>query len=119
VLRRIRSRSELGAADGVAEEADRPQRQPESCCPCVGDETVGSDAGDVEDPKLELVRSEASVVAHMLEAGIIFHSMFIGITLGVSGSPGVVRPLMIALMFHQVRAAFGAALGSWSALANL
>lgn len=42
------------------------------------------------------------VAAVMLEAGIIFHSIFIGLDIGINNDPAVVRPLMIALMFHQV-----------------
>ena len=38
----------------------------------------------------------------MLESGVIFHSVFVGIDLGINPDPSVVRPLMIALMFHQV-----------------
>ena len=49
-----------------------------------------------------LRRCVQSVVATTLEAGIIFHSVFVGITLGVSQEPDIVRSLMIALMFHQV-----------------
>ena len=46
--------------------------------------------------------ADNKVSAIMLEAGIIFHSIFIGIDIGINSDPGVVRPLMIALMFHQV-----------------
>ena len=46
--------------------------------------------------------AENRVAAIMLESGVIFHSIFIGIDLGINPDPSVVRPLMIALMFHQV-----------------
>ena len=44
---------------------------------------------------------EAKATAYTLEAGIIFHSIFIGITLGSTSGASSVRSLMIALMFHQ------------------
>ena len=44
---------------------------------------------------------EAQATAYTLEAGIIFHSIFIGITLGSTSGASSVRSLMIALMFHQ------------------
>ncbi len=44
---------------------------------------------------------EAKATAYTLEAGIIFHSIFIGITLGSTSSASSARSLMIALMFHQ------------------
>ena len=44
---------------------------------------------------------EAKATAYTLEAGIIFHSIFIGITLGSTAGAATVRSLMIALMFHQ------------------
>ena len=47
--------------------------------------------------------AENRVAAIMLESGVIFHSIFIGIDLGINPNSNVVRPLMIALMFHQVR----------------
>ncbi|KAK9817725.1 hypothetical protein WJX72_001258 [[Myrmecia] bisecta] len=49
-------------------------------------------------------------VAIILESGVIFHSVFIGIGLGISQEAAVIRPLMIALMFHQ--AFEGLALGT-------
>ena len=36
------------------------------------------------------------------EAGIIFHSIFIGITFGITSSADTARALAIALCFHQV-----------------
>lgn len=41
------------------------------------------------------------VHSYTFETGIIFHSIFIGITLGVSQDKGTVTALMIALFFHQ------------------
>ncbi|XP_042500177.1 zinc transporter 5-like [Macadamia integrifolia] len=41
------------------------------------------------------------VIAQVLELGILVHSVIIGITIGVSSSPSVVKPLFAALTFHQ------------------
>ncbi len=49
----------------------------------------------------EARRREATVVAYVLEAGVIFHSIFIGISLGITHDPDVARSLLIALCFHQ------------------
>lgn len=38
----------------------------------------------------------------MLEMGIVFHSVFVGIDLGIQTDPNTARALMIALIFHQV-----------------
>lgn len=37
----------------------------------------------------------------VLELGILVHSIIIGISLGASGSPSTIRPLVGALSFHQ------------------
>ena len=37
----------------------------------------------------------------MLELGIVAHSMIIGISLGASESPCIIRPLVAELSFHQ------------------
>lgn len=57
-----------------------------------------------EEAKQQLLAAQVAenrVAAMMLESGVIFHSIFIGIDLGINSDPSVVRPLMIALMFHQ------------------
>ncbi|XP_061374884.1 zinc transporter 4, chloroplastic isoform X2 [Gastrolobium bilobum] len=41
------------------------------------------------------------VVSQVLELGIVSHSVIIGLSLGVSQSPCVIRPLIAALSFHQ------------------
>jgi hypothetical protein len=61
------------------------------------------DRGNSEKEKAQLAyHTDKYIAAVMLEAGVIFHSIFIGIDLGINTDPSVVRPLMIALMFHQV-----------------
>lgn len=64
-------------------------------------EKIGADG----DKLLDAQMADNKVAAIMLEAGVIFHSIFIGIDIGINSDPGVVRPLMIALMFHQVKSA--------------
>ncbi|KAI4357931.1 hypothetical protein L6164_001847 [Bauhinia variegata] len=41
------------------------------------------------------------VVAQVLEAGILVHSMVIGLSMGASDNPCTIRPLIAALCFHQ------------------
>ncbi|XP_031376554.1 zinc transporter 8-like [Punica granatum] len=48
---------------------------------------------------LELLRHK--VISQVLEVGIITHSVIIGISLGASQSPKIIRPLVGALTFHQ------------------
>ncbi|CAL5221030.1 g3148 [Coccomyxa viridis] len=62
----------------------------------------------------ELAQRDAHIrsfaIAQVLESGIAFHSVLIGIALGVSDSPCTIRPLLAALTFHQFFE--GVALGS-------
>ncbi|CAL9227793.1 unnamed protein product, partial [Arabidopsis halleri] len=57
------------------------------------------------------------VVSQILEMGIVSHSIIIGISLGVSHSPCTIRPLLLALSFHQFFEGF--ALGGCVAEARL
>ncbi|CAA7025500.1 unnamed protein product [Microthlaspi erraticum] len=57
------------------------------------------------------------VVSQILELGIVSHSIIIGISLGVSHSPCTIRPLLVALSFHQFFEGF--ALGGCVAEARL
>ncbi|CAM0955031.1 unnamed protein product [Alopecurus aequalis] len=41
------------------------------------------------------------VISQVLELGIIVHSVIIGMSLGASGSASTIKPLVIALTFHQ------------------
>lgn len=47
----------------------------------------------------ELLRSR--VISQVLELGIIVHSIIIGIALGASETPKTIKPLVVALSFHQ------------------
>ncbi|KQK07322.1 hypothetical protein BRADI_2g34560v3 [Brachypodium distachyon] len=54
-----------------------------------------------------LVRSDEAMkkqkmVSKVLEIGIVFHSVIIGVTLGMSQDVCAIRPLVVALSFHQV-----------------
>lgn len=41
------------------------------------------------------------IVIQILELGIVVHSAIIGISIGASGSPNTIKPLVAALSFHQ------------------
>ncbi|BFG33886.1 hypothetical protein CerSpe_201600 [Prunus speciosa] len=49
-----------------------------------------------------LVRLKQRLVSQVLEIGIIFHSVIIGVTLGMSQNQCTIRPLVAALAFHQI-----------------
>lgn len=76
-----------------------------------GDSTC--DLGHSHGPARELPTDYSSTQAHfdvlILEAGIIFHSIMIGVSLGASGGDQWI-PLFIAIVFHQLFE--GLALGS-------
>ncbi|CAL5066307.1 unnamed protein product [Urochloa decumbens] len=42
------------------------------------------------------------VIAQVLELGIVVHSVIIGISLGASEDPSTIKPLVVALSFHQM-----------------
>ncbi|KAF4374226.1 hypothetical protein G4B88_027452 [Cannabis sativa] len=50
----------------------------------------------------DLVRMKQRLVSQVLEIGIIFHSVIIGVTLGMSQNQCTIRPLVAALAFHQI-----------------
>ncbi|KAG2679559.1 hypothetical protein I3760_11G055600 [Carya illinoinensis] len=47
----------------------------------------------------ELIRHR--IIAQVLELGIVFHSVIIGVDMGASQSVGTIKPLLVALSFHQ------------------
>ncbi|TKW05848.1 hypothetical protein SEVIR_7G203200v4 [Setaria viridis] len=51
------------------------------------------------DDHAQLIRHR--VISQVLELGIIVHSVIIGMSLGASESPITIRPLLVALTFHQ------------------
>ncbi|KAH9609111.1 hypothetical protein KSS87_004477 [Heliosperma pusillum] len=65
--------------------------------------------GDVEESDEVVVVDEVAaekarqrMVSQVLEIGIIFHSVIIGVTLGMSQNVCTIRPLVAALSFHQI-----------------
>ncbi|KAK8926443.1 Zinc transporter 5 [Platanthera zijinensis] len=41
------------------------------------------------------------VISQVLELGIVVHSVIIGVSLGASDTPSTIKPLVVALSFHQ------------------
>ncbi|EOY34543.1 hypothetical protein SCA6_009937 [Theobroma cacao] len=64
------------------------------------DGTVGKKVGNLSNE--ELVKLKQKLVSQVLEIGIIFHSVIIGMTMGMSQNQCTIRPLVAALAFHQV-----------------
>ncbi|KAJ7959845.1 Zinc transporter [Quillaja saponaria] len=50
----------------------------------------------------ELVKMKQRLVSKVLEIGIIFHSVIIGVTMGMSQNVCTIKPLVAALAFHQI-----------------
>ncbi|THG20155.1 hypothetical protein TEA_002391 [Camellia sinensis var. sinensis] len=58
--------------------------------------------GEGEAAAEEVVRMKQRLVSQVLEIGIIFHSVIIGVTMGMSQNQCTIRPLVAALAFHQI-----------------
>lgn len=75
--------------------------------PVEGDEEKGVELQHVHGSAFSLEKSGSSdlvrsrVIAQILELGIVVHSVIIGISLGASGNPKTIKPLVAALSFHQ------------------
>ncbi|XVE79833.1 hypothetical protein DITRI_Ditri14bG0088300 [Diplodiscus trichospermus] len=50
----------------------------------------------------EILKLKQKLVSQVLEIGIIFHSVIIGVTMGMSQNQCTIRPLVAALAFHQI-----------------
>lgn len=50
----------------------------------------------------EVVKLKQRLVSQVLEIGIIFHSVIIGVTMGMSQNQCTIKPLVAALAFHQI-----------------
>ncbi|XP_043723333.1 zinc transporter 6, chloroplastic-like [Telopea speciosissima] len=50
----------------------------------------------------EIAKLKQRLVSQVLEIGIIFHSVIIGVTMGMSQNQCTIRPLVAALAFHQI-----------------
>ncbi|XP_058096338.1 zinc transporter 8-like [Magnolia sinica] len=59
----------------------------------------GGASKSVDSNSTDLIRHR--VASQVLELGIVVHSVIIGISLGASQSPSTIRPLLVALSFHQ------------------
>ena len=77
-----------------------PSMYPHSATNCAGDEAAAVEDG-AEEARRRVLRKRV-VTAYTLEAGIIFHSIFVGIALGTSHKTAYVQGLTFALLFHQV-----------------
>ena len=75
--------------------------------PTDAEGTIELDQKAIAREKSRLMYTAASLT---FECGIIFHSIFIGITLGITSDPDTAKALAIALCFHQ--ACEGMALGA-------
>ncbi|XP_047167973.1 zinc transporter 6, chloroplastic-like [Vigna umbellata] len=62
----------------------------------------GGGGGGEADRVEELMRLKQKLVSQVLEIGIIFHSVIIGVTMGMSQNVCTIRPLVAALSFHQI-----------------
>lgn len=65
----------------------------------------------------EMMKLKQKMVSQVLEIGIIFHSVIIGTTMGMSQNQCTIRPLVAALAFHQIFEGMG--LGGCIAQVNL
>ncbi|KAL7247282.1 hypothetical protein ACSBR2_002241 [Camellia fascicularis] len=66
------------------------------------EEEGGGGGGEGEMAAEEVVRMKQKLVSQVLEIGIIFHSVIIGVTMGMSQNQCTIRPLVAALAFHQI-----------------
>ncbi|KDP45785.1 hypothetical protein JCGZ_17392 [Jatropha curcas] len=73
------------------------------------EEIGGKKAGELSKLELgereeeeSLVKLKQRLVSQVLEIGIIFHSVIIGVTMGMSQNQCTIRPLVAALAFHQI-----------------
>ncbi|GAA6062178.1 hypothetical protein JCM10212_005133 [Sporobolomyces blumeae] len=116
VMRWLRSRGERQLAASRAANGDGPSLSASSSV-----DGISKDRGDVshqlghshgpgrEGVETDYSSSQAHFDVLILEAGIIFHSIMIGVSLGASGGDQWI-PLFIAIVFHQLFE--GLALGS-------
>ncbi|XP_074332158.1 zinc transporter 6, chloroplastic [Apium graveolens] len=76
-----------------------------SCCSGKNIERDGDLESD-EDRRFRedemVVKIKQRLVSQVLEIGIIFHSVIIGVTMGMSQNKCTIRPLVAALAFHQI-----------------
>uniref|UniRef100_A0A452Y3C7 Zinc transporter 6, chloroplastic n=1 Tax=Aegilops tauschii subsp. strangulata TaxID=200361 RepID=A0A452Y3C7_AEGTS len=89
--------------DDPAPHADKNgARSDEPVVPIVGCHGAGHEVVEVGEGEEEEARKKQKMVSKVLEIGIVFHSVIIGVTLGMSQDVCAIRPLVVALSFHQV-----------------
>ncbi|KAK9153997.1 hypothetical protein Sjap_001477 [Stephania japonica] len=67
-------------------------------------EMVGAESGELSTTESgeSVEKMKQRLVSQVLEIGIIFHSVIIGVTMGMSQNKCTIKPLVAALAFHQV-----------------
>ncbi|KAF5821684.1 putative zinc/iron permease [Helianthus annuus] len=65
-------------------------------------ETVEAEEERRREKEEEMVKLKQRMVSQVLEIGIIFHSVIIGVTMGMSQNQCTIKPLVAALAFHQI-----------------
>lgn len=82
------------------------------CCKTSVESSIGAELGVVvvaaaeeeveEAEEMMRIKKKQRMVSQVLEIGIIFHSVIIGVTMGMSQNQCTIRPLVAALSFHQI-----------------
>ncbi|ORY80689.1 Zinc/iron permease [Leucosporidium creatinivorum] len=111
VMRWLNARSAKRVARNAAANADGPQDSPSPPSSSDGKhaEAFGHSHGPLPEVGMDMASPQAHFDVQILEAGIIFHSIMIGVSLGASGGSQW-TPLFCAIVFHQLFE--GLALGS-------
>lgn len=69
---------------------------------CHGHHGDRQDLDEEGNEEERLAKLKQRMVSQVLEIGIIFHSVIIGVTMGMSQNQCSIRPLVVALAFHQI-----------------
>lgn len=83
-----KSKVEMAAANGGERESD--------------EKVVAVSVAVGAEEEEEMVKMRQRLVSQVLEIGIIFHSVIIGVTMGMSQNTCTIKPLVAALAFHQI-----------------
>ena len=90
----------VGTKDEMAETKKSAESRIESGE--LGTSCGGESRERVSSGEEDLVKLKQRLVSQVLEIGIIFHSVIIGVTMGMSQNQCTIRPLVAALAFHQI-----------------
>ncbi|KAK9126714.1 hypothetical protein Scep_015560 [Stephania cephalantha] len=63
---------------------------------------LGTELAGCSESEESVEKMKQRLVSQVLEIGIIFHSVIIGVTMGMSQNKCTIKPLVAALAFHQV-----------------